>query len=210
MTRMKKLLFILLLITSYGHCQIPEYDKYHNNVKPTFESNEFIIWSGDTLNRRNQNNLKTGKWIEYKVNYTIETSSFQNLMFDDEPQPELYTEIDTISVRYEIQGIGSYRDNLRTGKWATFYRNKTIKAEVSFKDGRVSGNAKIYYNKWPAILKYEGTITQNNKETEFKYFSEEGKFINTEVHSLYQLLKKLEKQSTTSGTYLISNKGIDF
>ncbi len=207
---MQKLLFILLLITSYGHCQIPEYDKYHNNVKPTFESNEFIIWSGDTLNRRNQKNLKTGKWIEYKVQYNIQTSSFQDLVFDDEPQSEPYTEIDTISVWYVIQGIGSYQDNLRTGKWATFYANKTIKAEVSFKDGRISGNVKIYYNKWPATLKYEGTITQNNEGAEFKYFSEEGEFINTEVHSLYQLLKKLEKQPSASERDVKSLEDIDF
>ncbi|MGL1887377.1 MAG: hypothetical protein OCD76_12760 [Reichenbachiella sp.] len=187
---MKKLLalFSLLFTTLSSSGQAPDYDKYFNSLKPSFESKKYFVWAGDTLNRTDHKGGKLGLWIEFDIRYSI--AELQTLDFDQESEP--ISSVDTVNRYYQIKGIGKYKNNRKQGRWILYYKHRNPKAELTFNNGRITGQAKLYYNKDPQIIKYFGDINENDSTTIFKYFNIKGGFIKNIEFNVYKLLEVIK------------------
>lgn len=70
---------------------------------------------------------------------------------------------------------GKYKDNRKTGVWTEYFCNGKIKNILTFKNGRLEGPAKTYYEN--GKIKEEGTWTwtTNRWIGKYKSYSEDGK-----------------------------------
>lgn len=189
----KIIFFLLAAFVSSGICcfgQLHNYSNF-NSSKPSIESNNFIIWSGDTLNRRDEDNLKTGIWIEYKKEYIIDDRS-SSLLTGINSSEDIIEKVDTLNVQYRIKAIGTYEKGKRSGEWTVFYKNRNLKATLNFIQGKAEGEAKIFYNKWPTTVKFEGKISNGHSNTDFRYYDSSENFIRVERFNIYKLLEAIE------------------
>ena len=76
----------------------------------------YEIYNSDTINVKDINNRKQGKWIYF---FKSQAS--------------------------KIQKTGAYLNNRKTGLWKTYYINGNLKSEITYKNNRPDGYAKIYY-----------------------------------------------------------------
>ncbi len=122
---MKKALeiFIGLLIISNVNGQelsmTPLGPKASDKSEVISEFRDFIIYKGDTLNRRDDSGLKSGEWIEYRKAYLQRTNGAT-------------TKTDSTSVSYVIEMRGNYVGGKKNGLWNSFYRDGRIKESMKY------------------------------------------------------------------------------
>lgn len=127
----------------------------------------FEIYKGDTINRKDANNKKQGHWILFDKSKTV------------------------------VQEEGKFKNNRREGIWKKYYSSGGLKHEITYKNGKPDGYAKFYYengniseegiwkmNKWVGEYKYyfengnmsyQWNYNESGKRTgEQKYFYENG------------------------------------
>lgn len=85
-------------------------------------SQSFEIIDGDTLNRRDENKRKQGKWI-------VKAKAKQN------PNYQLGQTVEE----------GHYENSRKVGLWKTYFPNGKLKSEINFKNGRPMGPYTLYY-----------------------------------------------------------------
>lgn len=129
---------------------------------------DFEIYNGDTINKKDETNKKQGKWIFF------------------------YDEAKTIKKKE-----GSFVNNKKEGIWTEYYKSGNKRNEITYAGNKKNGYAKIYYengtlseegtwkgNKWVGDYKfyhkngnkaYEWKYNEKGKRTgEQKYFYEDG------------------------------------
>ena len=78
------------------------------------EFKNFIVYKGDTLNRRDDKGLKEGEWIEYRKAYLQRTNG-------------AITVTDSTNASYVIEMRGRYTKGKRSGPWNSYFRDGKIK-----------------------------------------------------------------------------------
>lgn len=96
-----------------------------------------------SINQTDKNNNKQGKWIFF----------FEN-------NPSLVCE------------EGGFIDNQKTGVWKTYYPNKNLKSEITYKNGQPNGYAKLYYEN--GELSEEGNWSGAYWTGEYRFYHRNG------------------------------------
>lgn len=115
----------------------------------TVSSQTFEIFKGDTINRRDANEMRHGWW---KVRNT-------EGKFKGYEEGQLVEE-------------GEYVNNKKNGVWTKYYPNGQKKQELTFANNVANGYARIYYRN--GQLQEEGMWQQNKWSGQYKYYNENG------------------------------------
>jgi antitoxin component YwqK of YwqJK toxin-antitoxin module len=87
-----------------------------------FGAQNYFIYKGDTINRVDAEGKKQGYWIRFGS--TRPGSCYQEFQKMEE---------------------GIYLNNRKTGLWKEYYCSGSLKNELNFADGKVNGEAVMYY-----------------------------------------------------------------
>jgi antitoxin component YwqK of YwqJK toxin-antitoxin module len=109
----------------------------------------FEMYKGDTINKRNANDMRYGWW---RIRNT-------EGKFKGYEEGQLVEE-------------GEYVNNKKNGIWTKYYPNGQKKQELTFANNVANGYARIYYRS--GQLQEEGMWQQNKWSGQYKYYNENG------------------------------------
>ncbi|MCF8256791.1 MAG: toxin-antitoxin system YwqK family antitoxin [Flavobacteriales bacterium] len=112
-------------------------------------SQSFEVEKGDTINRRDANEMRHGWWKIFN----------RDGKFKGYEEGQLVEE-------------GEYINNKKNGIWTKYYPNGKKKHELTFTNNVANGYAKIYYR--DGQLQEEGMWQQNKWAGQYKYYNENG------------------------------------
>jgi antitoxin component YwqK of YwqJK toxin-antitoxin module len=115
----------------------------------TTAGQSFQIYSGDTINKVDENNLKQGKWIY-----------FGNMKNDPAYKAEQKVE------------EGQYADSRKQGMWKKYFPNEKTESEINYENNRPSGEYKIYFEN--GQLQEHGFWKNNRNIGNFTRYYENG------------------------------------
>jgi|GEM_PF-5767490 len=114
-----------LLIAFFARAQVLTMNPLHRNVvgkdEVIREFKNFIIYKGDTLNRKDKRGRKDGGWVEFKKIYSHKTNGTTPA-------------IDSTIASYVIEMQGYYNKGEKRGLWHSFYSNGRIKESIEYED----------------------------------------------------------------------------
>jgi hypothetical protein len=123
--RVMKLIFVISMLTVFGTMKAQKLSmtllgpKAGDKDEIIKEFKNFIVYKGDTLNRRDASGQKTGQWIEYRKAYLQRTS-------------EGVTVTDSTNASYVIEEKGHYVRGRKNGLWNSYYRDGRIKNSLKY------------------------------------------------------------------------------
>jgi len=156
-------------------------------------------YSQDTLNRRDENSKKIGKWIEYfpnekefeyaVINYVDglrqgefkaylkdSTMYIQGSFFNDKLHGEHFTYYKTGELNMQTFYLNGKENGTRT----TYYEDGVKYSETEYKNNRKDGAYTCYYSS--GNIKRQGQYLNEEKSGIWKEFSENGTLTNTTNH----------------------------
>lgn len=115
--------------------------------------------------------LKQGKWEEYKIPYDIITQNIEIKIPKVKADYYIWTKDKDRKYFPIIQGVGEYKDGLKTGVWIEYYSDGKIKSQIEYKNGIPSGICRMYWLN--GFLKMECIIGAENNFT-MTIYNEDG------------------------------------
>ncbi len=127
-----------------------------------------------------KNGIEVGKTIEYSENGLIRKTTTYNdkgdkideVKYTDKGYPDYETKLISDNAKdyisYYNNGNKEYtlamdsNENIKDGKYKTYYKNGTLKKEIEFKNGKLSGEYKEYYEN--GKLKTDGMLENGDKQ----------------------------------------------
>ena len=109
------------------------------------QAQTFQIVNGDTINKKDVNRKRQGKWI-----VTNKTKKLPGYTPDQKVEE------------------GNYKNSRKTGLWIAYFSNGNKKNEINYKNGRASGSYKTYFSN--GVAQEEGTWKGNRNVGTFKRF----------------------------------------
>lgn len=106
-------------------------------------SQPYVIYNNDTINRTDSKKLKQGKWIYFNDTY-----------------------------KNKIAQEGEYKNSKKEGIWKVYYKNGTLKSEITYKENQPIGNIKTYYEN--GNPQEEGFWEKNRWLGEYKLYYDNG------------------------------------
>jgi antitoxin component YwqK of YwqJK toxin-antitoxin module len=112
-------------------------------------SQTFEMFRGDTVNKKDSQDQKEGRWLTFNKNGAFAGYS-ENQVVEE----------------------GFYLTNKKVGVWKKFYPNGKIKSELTFANNAPNGPAKFYYES--GRLQEEGTWKDRKWVGNYHYYHENG------------------------------------
>lgn len=114
---------------------------------------EVILFKGDTINRKDVNMMRQGKWVVFGKNST---------------KPD-YAPDDVVEE-------GEYLNNRKEGIWLLYYPGNKLKSEITYQNGRILGPYTTYYQNGKVME--QGTWSRNKNVGQFKRYYDNGKVMH--------------------------------
>ncbi len=75
----------------------------------------------------------------------------------------------------QIQMEGTYKDGKRDGKWVSWYDNGKVWSEGSFKNGKSDGKRIVYFEN--GKIRYEGYYKEDTRIGKWSFYDENGRLL---------------------------------
>ena len=115
----------------------------------------FELGAQITSNNVDSLGLKQGMWREFKVPFDLMTKEIRIKV------PEFTSEYYYLTKDKDrkyfpiIECVGEYKNGLKTGVWLKNYGDGSIKGQLEFKEGRLTGNCRVFWGN--GVVKEEFT-----------------------------------------------------
>ncbi len=140
------------------------------------ETSNYTIYKTDTFNVRDSNGKIQGKGI-WLIKDERVVCGIRSYTMGRRKGSEISTcehHEDPTHIYYSVKEVfyGQFQDNLMTGIWTCFDRNRKRLVELTYDKGVIQGQVNVYFD--TGELMYSGTATAGQDKIELKKFTKGG------------------------------------